>query len=106
MTQKFSSKRPLTDAEEAEIQDMIASDPDNPELTDVQLASAQPFDKALPELAENMRKNLGGRPKLANPKQAVSIRLSLEVLEHFKSDGPGWQSRINETLKRHVETSS
>jgi hypothetical protein len=30
MPRKFSSKRPLTDEEEAEIQGMIASDPDNP----------------------------------------------------------------------------
>lgn len=34
MTIKYSSKRPLTDEEEAEIQKMIASNPDNPELTD------------------------------------------------------------------------
>ena len=42
---KFSSKRPLTDAEEAEIQRMIASDPDNPELTDEQIAGLRPFAK-------------------------------------------------------------
>src|ERR1700733_5919998 len=30
---KFSATRPLTDDEEAEIQRMIASDPDNPELS-------------------------------------------------------------------------
>ena len=40
MPRKFSAKRPLTDAEEAEIQRMIASDPDNPELTDEQIAGA------------------------------------------------------------------
>jgi hypothetical protein len=34
---KFSAKRPLTDDEEAEIQRMIASDPNNPELTDEQI---------------------------------------------------------------------
>lgn len=106
MTQKFSSKRPLTDAEEAEIQGMIASDPDNPELTDDQIASAQPFDKALPELAANMKKNLGGRPKLDNPKQAVSIRLSPDVIEHFKSKGAGWQTRINDALEDIVKKAS
>ncbi|MCR9239679.1 MAG: BrnA antitoxin family protein [Alphaproteobacteria bacterium] len=103
MTQKFSSKRPLTDAEEADIQDMIAADPDNPELTKDDFKNAKPFTEAFPDLAANMKKNLGGRPKSANPKQAISIRLSPEVLEHFKADGPGWQSRIDEALKRHVE---
>ncbi len=36
---RFSAKRPLTDDEGAEIQRMIASDPDNPELTDAQIAA-------------------------------------------------------------------
>ncbi len=103
MTQKFSTKRPLTDAEEAEIQDMIASDPDNPEWTEEMFRKSKPFAEAFPELHANMKKNLGGRPKSANPKQAISIRLSPEVLEHFKAGGPGWQSRIDDALKRHVE---
>ena len=42
-SKKFSAKRPLTDDEEAEIQRMIASDPDNPELTDEQIAGLRPF---------------------------------------------------------------
>jgi uncharacterized protein (DUF4415 family) len=43
-----------------------------------------------------------GRPKVAAPKQAINIRLSPEVLAHFRSTGPGWQSRINEVLKAHI----
>ncbi|WP_207779323.1 hypothetical protein [Zavarzinia aquatilis] len=50
MREKFSSKHPLGDAEEAEIQKMIASDPDAPELTDEQLKQGKPFREALPEL--------------------------------------------------------
>ncbi|ATA44200.1 hypothetical protein CK816_07555, partial [Brucella abortus] len=46
---KFSSKRPLTQEEEAEIQKMIASDPDAPEATDEQLAKAKPFKEAFPD---------------------------------------------------------
>ena len=40
--------RDLTDAEEAEIQRRIALDPDNPELTDEQLARMQPAREVLP----------------------------------------------------------
>ncbi|MES1156732.1 MAG: BrnA antitoxin family protein [Alphaproteobacteria bacterium] len=40
-----------------------------------------------------------GRPPLDDPKQAVSLRLDREVVEHFKKDGPGWQSRINAALR-------
>ena len=46
-----------------------------------------------------------GRPKLERPKQAVKLRLSADVLEHFRASGPGWQTRINEMLERHVARS-
>jgi len=41
-----------------------------------------------------------GRPKSANPKQHVNLRLDPDVLEHFRAGGPGWQSRINATLRK------
>ena len=41
-----------------------------------------------------------GRPKSANPKHAVSLRLDPDVIAWFKRGGPGWQTRINEELRR------
>jgi uncharacterized protein (DUF4415 family) len=41
-----------------------------------------------------------GRPKSEAPKRATSIRLDPDVLEHYRAGGPGWQSRINETLRK------
>jgi uncharacterized protein (DUF4415 family) len=43
-----------------------------------------------------------GRPKKAHPKEAVNLRLSPEVLAHFRSGGPGWQTRINAALESVV----
>lgn len=43
-----------------------------------------------------------GRPRSERPKEAVKLRLSGEVLDHFRAGGPGWQTRINETLEREV----
>ncbi len=43
-----------------------------------------------------------GRPPSARPKEAVKLRLSGEVLDHFRAGGPGWQTRINATLERAV----
>ncbi|KPQ12653.1 MAG: protein of unknown function containing DUF4415 domain [Saliniramus fredricksonii] len=43
-----------------------------------------------------------GRPKAARTKVSTTIRLSPEVLEHFRAGGPGWQSRIDETLRKAV----
>ncbi len=45
-----------------------------------------------------------GRPPSANPKHAVSLRLDPEILAAFKEDGPGWQTRINDTLAQAVKT--
>ncbi|MCV3735869.1 BrnA antitoxin family protein [Rhizobium sp. TRM96647] len=90
---------PLTDEEEAEIQRQIASDPDNPEATEEELANARPFAEVFPELAECIRRSRG-RPAVPRPKQQVSLRLDPEVIEKFKATGKGWQARINEVLKR------
>ncbi|MBL8571435.1 MAG: BrnA antitoxin family protein [Phreatobacter sp.] len=94
--------RALSDAEETIIQRQIEADPDNPEWTDEELAQARPLAEVLPDLAAAMRKNLGGRPRSDNPKQAVSLRLDAEVISRFKAGGPGWQSRMNEALRRSV----
>ncbi|CAN5308882.1 BrnA antitoxin family protein [soil metagenome] len=73
---------------------------DSPELSDAQIAKGKPFVQALPEAARKILKKLAGRPKLAAPKQAISIRLDPGVVEKFKATGPKWQSRINDVLKR------
>ncbi|WP_290793084.1 BrnA antitoxin family protein [Asticcacaulis sp.] len=88
---------PLTDAEEARIQAMIASDPDNPELTDEQLANMRPFAEVFPELAASIRR---GRPPLETPKQSVHLRLDADVLAAWRATGAGWQSRMNEALRK------
>lgn len=41
-----------------------------------------------------------GRPKALNPKAQVTIRLDADVVEAFKKDGPGWQSRMNAALRK------
>ena len=37
-------------------------------------------------------------------KQAVTIRLDSDVLTWFKSQGKGYQTRINQLLRRYMET--
>lgn len=85
---------------EDQIKCMIASDPDAPEATDAQLAQAKPFAEVFPALADALRKNAGGRPRLENPKVAVSLRLDREVVEQFKATGSGWQTRMNSALRQ------
>jgi uncharacterized protein (DUF4415 family) len=42
------------------------------------------------------------KPSLPNAKQLVSLRIDRDVLEHFQQEGPGWQERINETLRKAI----
>jgi uncharacterized protein (DUF4415 family) len=65
-----------------------------PELTD------EWFDKAVAH--ESGRPLRRGRPKAASTKQQVTLRLDRDVLERFRQTGEGWQSRINEALRKAV----
>lgn len=89
--------RARSDTEEARIQAGIAADPDNPEWTAQDFRRAKPFAQAFPALAESRR---GRGPQKEPSKVAVSLRLTRKVVEHFKADGPGWQTRIDEALKK------
>jgi uncharacterized protein (DUF4415 family) len=45
-----------------------------------------------------------GRPPVGDAaKQQVTLRLAPAVLEHFKCRPPGWQTRLNDVLERHVK---
>jgi uncharacterized protein (DUF4415 family) len=43
-----------------------------------------------------------GRPPLDRPKEAIKLRLDAEVVERFRGTGHGWQTRINEALRRAI----
>ena len=89
----------MTDEEEAAITAAAESDPDALPLTDEQLARMRPAYQVHPEfVAKWMRKR--GRPPSENPKKQVTLRLDQDVIEHFRSGGRGWQSRINEALRK------
>ncbi len=84
---------------EAKIQKMIASDPDNPELTDAQIARARPFRDVFPDLHASIKRSRG-RPKVENPKEAVTLRLSPDTIEKFKATGDDWRARMAKALER------
>ena len=75
----------------------VVFDEDNPEWSEEDFARARPAGELPPRIAAAFRKP--GRPAGSN-KQAVSIRLDKDVLDKFRATGPGWQSRINDVLKR------
>jgi uncharacterized protein (DUF4415 family) len=96
-SKKSSAKRPLTDAEEAEIRRMIARDPDNPELKDEQFSGLRP--EALPALAKSLRRGRG-RPRLDKTLEPVTLRLDRSVVEHFRAQGADWRKRMARALAK------
>jgi uncharacterized protein (DUF4415 family) len=73
-------------------------DSDNPEWTDEMFARSKGAE-SLPADVLGAFKKHGGRPRGSN-KQPVSLRLDRDVIAKFKATGPGWQSRINDALRR------
>lgn len=54
----------------------------------------------LPEIArEIVRRGLPQAPR----KTAISLRLDMDVLEWFKGQGPGYQTRINAVLRAYKD---
>jgi uncharacterized protein (DUF4415 family) len=41
-----------------------------------------------------------GRPKSAKAKTAISLRIDPDVVAWFRASGDGWQSRMNEALRK------
>ena len=58
--------------------------------------------------AETAFKKVTAKVAAAPPKQAaipgvkeqVTLRIDQDVLAYFQEDGPGWQDRINEALRK------
>jgi len=46
-----------------------------------------------------------GRPRSVQTKVSTTIRLDADIVAHFKTGGPGWQSRINEALRAGMSRS-
>jgi uncharacterized protein (DUF4415 family) len=70
----------------------LDADDDAPELTEEFFARA--------DLYHGDKLVRAGRPPSANPKIALKLRIDPDIVEHFRATGPGWQTRINDTLRK------
>lgn len=77
---------PPTPEEDAVITAAALSDPDAIPLTDEEWQAVVPFLQR-------------GRPLKPHPKISTTIRLDADVLTALKATGPGWQTRVNETMR-------
>lgn len=68
-----------------------------PEITDAWISEA--------DLYHGERLVRRGRPKVANPRQLLSLRLPPKVIERWRATGPGWQTRMADALEKSVPRS-
>ena len=71
---------------------------DSPPLSDDLLAKMRPVSELHPDRPSRVR----GRQKLPL-KTPVSIRLNQDVIDYFKSEGRGWQTKINAIFHEYVK---
>ena len=77
-------------------------DEDNAPLTDEEIKDLRPAKEVFTELGIPMPRPRG-RPPKPDRKVQVTIRLDPDVLEAWRSTGPGWQTRMREVPRRAIE---
>ncbi len=73
-------------------------DADNPEWTAETMKRAKRMD----ELPKSLRRKMRGRPVVGVAKTAISLRVPKDVLARWRASGPGWQTRMAETLAKRA----
>ncbi|GAB2788265.1 BrnA antitoxin family protein [Halomonas shantousis] len=74
------------------------------ELTDKDMKRMRPMSEVLPaDLQRTIRQRGQRGPQQAPTKVKTTMRLSPDVIDHFKKQGPGWQSRIDQALKEYIQ---
>ena len=89
-----------TPEEDALIQAGIDADPDARELTADEIRRMRPASEVIPHIVERHRRPRGKQK--APTKELISIRIDADLATHFRESGPGWQSRLNDTLRKSV----
>lgn len=75
---------------------------ENPEWTEETTARSRPASEMHPpHVVAALVKRGRGRP-VGSDKESVTLRLDKEALDRFRADGPGWQTRINEAVRKAV----
>lgn len=72
---------------------------ESPALSDEILSRMKPTRESHPDIPKRIR-----GPHKEPLKVPVSIRLSPDVVEYFKSQGKGWQTKINNILHDYMKT--
>ena len=89
----MKTRKPLTD-EDGEVRELLMED-------------FKHFRPAAEVLSPSLLKKLGIRPRgpqKTPTKERTTIRLSRDVLDRFRAQGPGWQTRVDAALREWLDT--
>jgi uncharacterized protein (DUF4415 family) len=76
---------------------------DPPELSQDWFDKARPAREVLPpELLAVLPKKPMGRPRVAHPKEILTMRVDADVLAALRATGQGWQNKVNALLRKAV----
>lgn len=63
----------------------------------------RPAKEVLPDIVEEYTRSRGQRGPQKEPvKERITIRLDADVVAHFRATGKGWQTRLNDALKKQI----
>jgi uncharacterized protein (DUF4415 family) len=79
---------------------LIDADGEVRPLTEEDFKYSRPLRDVHPEVIEAARRGRG--PQKRPTKESVSLRLDKAIIDHFRDAGSGWQTRINDALRRLV----
>jgi uncharacterized protein (DUF4415 family) len=58
--------------------------------------------EGLPPEAQRAVKRFVGRPKIAQPKEQVTVRFDHEVINALRAKGRGWQTALNALVREAI----
>jgi uncharacterized protein (DUF4415 family) len=100
---RFDHLLPIIDEEEERIQAGIVADPDAPELTDEELASMRPARECCPRVLRSGEAPSRSAQKTEDADERIRVdqdRSRRRCI--FQERRPGWQTCLNDTLKKAI----
>jgi uncharacterized protein (DUF4415 family) len=89
-----------------EVSPVPRPDDENPEWTRNEIRDARPALDVISEVfgvhAADSIKRGRGRPPKSDKKINQTLRLDADVLQAYRQQGQGWQTRINQVLREHM----
>ena len=74
--------------------------PTRSRLSEEWFAHARPASEVIPGIVERARRTRGNQK--SPTKERITIRLDADIVARFRDSGPGWQTRLNNTLRQAV----